>query len=34
MEDYDFSNLDYEKLVFIVTSTFGNAEAPHNGEVI
>nr|QNG40941.1 nitric oxide synthase [Placozoa sp. H4] len=32
MEDYDFSNLDYEKLVFIVTSTFGNAEAPHNGE--
>ncbi|EDV29685.1 uncharacterized protein TRIADDRAFT_19964 [Trichoplax adhaerens] len=32
MADYDFSNLDYEKLVFIVASTFGNAEAPHNGE--
>ncbi|EDV20662.1 uncharacterized protein TRIADDRAFT_31504 [Trichoplax adhaerens] len=32
LENYDFNNLDYENLVFVVTSTFGNADPPHNGE--
>ena len=33
MEDYDFSDLEYEELLFVVTSTFGNGDAPENGEV-
>ena len=34
MKDYEFSELYSEELLFIVTSTFGNGEAPENGEVI
>ncbi len=34
MSDYNFPELEYEQLVLIVTSTFGNGEAPTNGEVI
>ena len=33
MEDYDIVNLQYESLVFVVTSTFGNGDPPVNGEV-
>ena len=33
MEDYEFSHLEYEELLFVVTSTFGNGDAPENGEV-
>ena len=33
MSEYDFSRLRKENLLFIVTSTFGNGEAPMNGEV-
>ena len=33
MEDYNFPELEHEQLVMIVTSTFGNGEAPGNGEV-
>lgn len=34
MEDYSFENLTSETLLLIVTSTFGNGEAPDNGKVI
>ncbi len=33
MEDYDIQNLEYESLVLVVTSTFGNGDPPENGEV-
>ena len=33
MDEYKFSKLDQENLLMIVTSTFGNGEAPRNGEV-
>ena len=33
MVDYDFTDLEYEELLLIVTSTFGNGDAPENGEV-
>lgn len=33
MEDYDFSDLEKEQLMMVVTSTFGNGESPGNGEV-
>ncbi len=33
MNEYDFSRLNKETLLFVVTSTFGNGEAPMNGEV-
>lgn len=33
MEEYDMSNLEYESLVLVVTSTFGNGDPPGNGEV-
>jgi len=33
MEDYDFSELETESLLMVVTSTFGNGESPGNGVV-
>ena len=33
MSDYDFRKINDESLLVIVTSTFGNGEAPMNGEV-
>lgn len=33
MADYEFSKLHQENLLMVVTSTFGNGEAPMNGEV-
>jgi sulfite reductase alpha subunit-like flavoprotein len=33
MKDYDVVNLEHETLLLIVTSTFGNGDAPENGEV-
>lgn len=33
MADYDHSKLPNETLVFILTSTFGNGDAPQNAEV-
>lgn len=33
MSDFNFPELEHEQLVLIVTSTFGNGEAPSNGEV-
>lgn len=33
MNEYDFNELPNEKLVLIVTSTFGNGDSPENGEV-
>ncbi|KAG1929953.1 nitric oxide synthase 2b, inducible [Pimephales promelas] len=32
MEDYNFSDLDKESLLIVVTSTFGNGDCPGNGE--
>ena len=34
MDAYDFSKISQENLLLVVTSTFGNGEAPMNGEVI
>ena len=33
MADFDIWKLEYETLVFVVTSTFGNGDPPENGEV-
>uniref|UniRef100_A0A8C2PYU9 Nitric oxide synthase n=1 Tax=Cyprinus carpio TaxID=7962 RepID=A0A8C2PYU9_CYPCA len=33
MEDYNFSELEMESLLIVVTSTFGNGDCPGNGEV-
>ena len=33
MEDFDIQDLEYESLVLVVTSTFGNGDPPENGEV-
>lgn len=33
MEEYDVVHLEHETLLLIVTSTFGNGDAPENGEV-
>ncbi|XP_072547071.1 nitric oxide synthase, inducible-like [Salminus brasiliensis] len=32
MEDYSFGDLEKERLLMVVTSTFGNGESPGNGE--
>ena len=32
MKDYDVVNLEHETLLLIVTSTFGNGDAPENGK--
>lgn len=32
MEDYDLNDLEKEKIIFFVTSTFGNGESPDNGK--
>ncbi len=32
MEDYDFDGIEKESLLLVVTSTFGNGEAPDNGK--
>uniref|UniRef100_A0A8C2JI50 Nitric oxide synthase n=1 Tax=Cyprinus carpio TaxID=7962 RepID=A0A8C2JI50_CYPCA len=32
MEDYNFSELEMESLLIVVTSTFGNGDCPGNGE--
>ncbi|KAG1685133.1 Nitric oxide synthase, salivary gland [Nymphon striatum] len=32
MSDYDIVNLEHEALILFVTSTFGNGDAPENGE--
>lgn len=34
MTDYDISSIEHEALLIIVASTFGNGDAPENGEVI
>lgn len=34
MEDYDYTNLEHEQLLVLVTSTFGSGNPPTNGEVI
>uniref|UniRef100_A0A8C4S096 Nitric oxide synthase n=1 Tax=Erpetoichthys calabaricus TaxID=27687 RepID=A0A8C4S096_ERPCA len=33
MDDYDFSELETETLVVLITSTFGNGDSPGNGQV-
>uniref|UniRef100_A0A674D3A6 Nitric oxide synthase n=1 Tax=Salmo trutta TaxID=8032 RepID=A0A674D3A6_SALTR len=33
MEDYNFSDMEQESLLVVVTSTFGNGDSPGNGEV-
>ena len=33
MDSYDASHLEHETLLLIVTSTFGNGDAPENGEI-
>ena len=33
MDEYRLSRLDEEKLLLVVTSTFGNGDPPENGEV-
>uniref|UniRef100_A0A673XYJ7 Nitric oxide synthase, inducible n=1 Tax=Salmo trutta TaxID=8032 RepID=A0A673XYJ7_SALTR len=32
MEDYNFSDMEQESLLVVVTSTFGNGDSPRNGE--
>jgi nitric-oxide synthase, brain len=32
MAEYDISSIEHEALLFIVASTFGNGDAPENGE--
>eukprot|EP00794_Sanderia_malayensis_P014342 gene14341-15838_t len=32
MSDYNFHEMEYEQLILVVASTFGNGEAPTNGE--
>ncbi|XP_071945535.1 nitric oxide synthase-like protein [Antedon mediterranea] len=32
MEEYDVAHLEHETLLIVVTSTFGNGDAPENGE--
>ena len=32
MEEYDVAHLEHETLLLVVTSTFGNGDAPENGE--
>ena len=34
MEDYDMEGLSREDCIMVVTSTFGNGEAPDNGRVL
>uniref|UniRef100_A0A8C7TKW5 Nitric oxide synthase, inducible n=1 Tax=Oncorhynchus mykiss TaxID=8022 RepID=A0A8C7TKW5_ONCMY len=34
MEDYNFSDMEQESLLVVVTSTFGNGDSPGNGEVL
>lgn len=33
MENYDFDELSKESLLLVISSTFGNGEAPDNGKV-
>ncbi|XP_064460172.1 nitric oxide synthase-like protein isoform X2 [Ornithodoros turicata] len=33
MEEYDFVHLEFEPILLVVSSTFGNGEPPENGEV-
>ena len=33
MSEYDMQDLEFESLVLVVTSTFGNGDPPENGEV-
>jgi nitric-oxide synthase, brain len=32
MAEYDISSIEHEALLFVVASTFGNGDAPENGE--
>lgn len=34
MADYDITSIEHEALLLVVTSTFGNGDAPENGVVI
>lgn len=33
MSDYDFTRIEYDQCILIVSSTTGNGEAPDNGQV-